>query len=194
MENVSQLVLALAGIVVAITLLVALGQLVAIRKALEALVKQGRMSAPPARPEEASGQILPSAEVAPAQTPPVYRPVIVSPPPPPAPVEPLRFEEAPEPVFPESGPAIVSPAQSPAPVQEMRFEEASQRVLPIEEAPEQVVVAAEAPAQTPPAYSPATVSAAMPAEPTRSRMPTIIGIVVLVFAIGFLVFVVLYTK
>jgi hypothetical protein len=193
MENVLQLVPALAGIVVAITLLVALSQLVAIRKALEALAKQGRMPAQPARPEAASGEILPSAEVAPAQTPPVYRPVIVSPPPPPAPVEPLRFEEAPEPVFPESGPAIVSPATSPA-VQRPPSKEASQRVLPIEEAPEQAVVAEEASAQTPPAYSAATFNAAPPAEPARSRMPTIIGIVVLVFAIGFLVFVVLYTK
>jgi hypothetical protein len=194
MENVLQLVLPLAGVVVAVTLLVALGQLVAIRKALEALVKQGRMPAQPARPEAASGQILASAEVAPAETPPVYRPVIVSPPPPPAPVEPLRFEEAPEPVFPESGPAIVSPATPPAPVQEVRFEEASQRVLPIEQAPEPAVIAGQAPGQIPPAYSPANVSAVPPAEPTRSRMPMIIGIVVLVFAIAALAFVVAYTK
>jgi hypothetical protein len=192
MENLLQLVLTLAGVVVAITLLVALGQLVAIRKALEALAKQGRMPAQPARSEAASGQIVPPAEVAAAQTPPAYRPAIVSPPPP-APVEPLRFEEVPEPVFPESATAIVSPATPPA-MQQTRFEEASQRVLPIEQAPEQSVVAEEAPAQTPPAYSPATVSAALPAEPTKSRMPTIIGIAVLVLAIAALVFVVLYTR
>jgi hypothetical protein len=194
MENVLQLVPMLAGVVIAIACLIALGQLVAIRKALEALVKQGQMPAHPARPAAVSSQSLPPAGVAATQTPPVYRPVVVSPPPPPVPVEPLRFEEAPEPVFPDSGPAIVSPASPSVTVQETRFEEASQRVLPIEQAPQPAVVAEEAPAQTSPAYSPATVSAAQPAEPTRSRMPTIIGIVVLVVAIGALVFVVLYTK
>jgi hypothetical protein len=192
MENLLQLVLTLAGVVVAVILAVALGQLVAIRKSLDALVRQGRMPAQPARPEEASGQIFSSPQAAPAQTPPVYRPVIVSPPPP-APVEPLRFEEVPEPVFPENATAIVSPPPSPT-VQQTRSEEASQRVLPIEQAPEPVAVAEEASAQTPPDHSSVAASAALPAEPTRSRMPTIIGIVVLVLAIAALVFVVLYTK
>jgi hypothetical protein len=192
MENVLQLVLTLAGVAVAVTLVIVASHLSAIRKSLEALAKQGPMPAQLARPEEASGQVLPPAEVAP-QTPPVYRPVIVSPSPPPAPVEPLRFEEVPEPVFPGSGPEIISPATPPA-MQQTRFEEASQRVVPIEQAPEPAVVAEEAAAQTPPAYSAATVTAVPPAEPARSRMPTIIGIVVLVVAIAALAFVVLYTK
>ena len=41
MENVLQLVLTLAGVVVAITLVVAVAHLSAIRKSLEALVQQG---------------------------------------------------------------------------------------------------------------------------------------------------------
>ena len=191
MENLLQLVLTLAVVVVAVTLLVALGQLLAIRKALEALVRQGRMPAQ-VQPAEVSGQILPSAETASSETPPIYRPVVVSSPPPaPAPVEPLRFEEVPEPAFPENATAIASPPSPPAPIQQTRSEEAAQRVLPIE-APRQVV--AETPAPSTPVYAATATSTAPPAEPTRSRLPIIIGIAFLVFAIGFLAFMVLYTK
>jgi hypothetical protein len=193
MENPVQLVLAASGVVIAIALLVALAYLSAIRKSLEALVTQSRVPLQPARSEAASGHILPLEEAPPAPTPPVSRPVLVSTPPPP-PTEPLRFEEAPEPVFAEPDPEIVSPPPAPAPAPAPRFEESAQRELPIEEVPKQVVATQQVPAPPPPAYSPAPVSAPPPAEPARSRMPTIIGIVVLVVAIAFLVFVVLYTK
>jgi len=187
MENVLQLVLTLAGVVVAITLVVAVAHLSAIRKSLEALVQQGRMPVQ-ARREEALGDVLPS-EPAPEQSWPASRPAVVSPPPPPpAPVERTRFA-GPEQVVPINRPAVINPPPPP-PVEQARFEEAPQQPR-MQEAPDQVPPTEEAE----PAYGPATVSPPLiPAEPKTSRLPVVIGIVVLVCAIGFLAFLVLYTK
>ncbi len=185
MENVLQLVLTLAGVVVAITLVVAVAHLSAIRKALETLVQQGRMPVQ-ARREEALGDVLPS-ERAPEQSWLASRPAVVSPPPA-APVERTRFA-APEQVVPINRPAVVNPPPPP-PVEQARFEEAPQQPR-MQEAPDQVLPTEEAE----PAYAPATVSPPLiPAEPKASRLPVLIGIVVLVCAIGFLAFLVLYTK
>src|SRR5271165_1689235 len=135
MENVFQLVLTLASVVVAIALVVALGHLSAIRKLLETLVAQRRMPAQQTRYEVASDQVQ-SPEEAPAQGPqPIYRPVIVSPAPAPVPVQQPRFEEARAQVMPPSTPAIVNLAP-PAPIQQTRFE-APEQAPPAEEIPPQ---------------------------------------------------------
>jgi hypothetical protein len=194
MENVLQLVLTLSVVVVAITVVVAVSHLSAIRKSLEELARQGRMPVQPARSEVASERAQ-TADEAPSQPQPIYRPVIVSPPPSPAPVQRARFVEVSEQAAPASRPAIVSPPQSVAPVEPTRFGEAREQVPLVEEIPEQAWPPREAADQTPPIFRPATVSPPpAPAEAGPSRMPTIIGIVVLVLAIAFLVFAVLYTK
>src|SRR5271166_2246815 len=165
MENVFQLVLTLASVVVAIALVVAVGHLSAIRKLLETLVAQRRMPAQQTRYEVASDQAQPPEE-APAQGPqPIYRPVIVSPPPAPAPVQQTRFE---------------APEQAP----------------PAEEIPPQRVPAEVASDWARPAESPATADLEPPAlvAPRTSRLPVVIGIIVLLGAIAFLAFLVIYTK
>lgn len=186
MGNVIQLVPALVGIVVAVILLVALLQLIAIRKSLETLVRQRQMPVRQPRFEEAPEQVLPAS-----------RPVIVSPPPPPpAPLRQPRFEEAPERVQPASRPVIVSPPPPPPePLQHTAFGEAPEQFVLTEEVAEPAQPGEEVP-QQPPAYRPATVSSPPPepAQPKTSHMATIIGIVVLVFAVGFLIFMIVYTK
>ena len=198
MENVFQLVLTLASVVVAIALVVALGHLSAIRKSLETLVAQRRMPAQQTRDEVASDQAQP-AEEAPAQDPPpIYRPVIVTPPPPPPPVpiQQTRFEAAREEVMPAGAPAIVSPPPPPVPVQKTRFEAASEQAPPAEEIPDQGLSAEVSSEWARPAESPETANLEppTPAAPRPSRLPVVIGIIVLLGAIGFLAFLVLYTK
>jgi len=194
MENVLQLVLALAVAVVAITLIVAVSHLSAIRKSLQELVRQGRMAVQPARSALAPEQTQGAEEVA-SQPQPIYRPVIVSPPPAPAPVERTRFEEVPEEAPARSRPMVVSPPPPPAPLEPTHFGEAPEPPLLDEEIPERALSPEEVADQTVPSDRPEKVNPSQPsAEAKPSRMPTIVGIVVLVLAIGFLVFVVLYTK
>src|SRR5271166_5476799 len=90
MGDVIQWAPALAGIVIAITLVVALFQLVAIRKLFERLLEQRQVPAAQPRAEVAPEQALWAEEV-PEPVLPDRRPEIVSPPPPP-PIGQPRFE------------------------------------------------------------------------------------------------------
>ncbi|MGO9519383.1 MAG: hypothetical protein ACLPND_20295 [Candidatus Korobacteraceae bacterium] len=194
MENVFQLVLTLASVVVAIALVVALGHLSAIRKLLETLVAQRRMPAQQTRYEVASDQAQPPEEAPAQDPPPIYRPVIVSPPAP-VPVQQPRFEEARAQVMPASAPAIVNPPPSPAPAQQTRFE-AAEQAPPAEEMTPEGLPAEVGSGWAGSAESPATADLEPPAlvAPRTSRLPVIIGIVVLLAAIAFLAFLVIYTK
>ncbi len=194
MENLLQLVLTLAVAVVAITLIVAVSHLSAIRKSLQELARQGRMAVQPARSALAPERTQAAEEVA-SQPQPIYRPVVVSPPPAPALIERTRFEEVPEEAPARSRPMVVSPPPPPPPLEPTHFGEAPEQPLLDEEIPERALSPEEVADQTVPSDRPEMVNPSQPsAEAKPSRLPTIIGIVVLVLAVGFLVFVVLYTK
>jgi hypothetical protein len=185
METVLQWVPVAAGVVIAVTLIVLAMQLGAIRRVLQALLEQRAMLAAPRR-EEAFVNRASWAEQAPEQPLPERRPERVHPPPPaPAPQE--R-------VMPASAPAITSQPPPPAPIEPMRFEDPPLEPPLPEGVAEQTASAYEA--EMPPAESAATASPQkpIPAEPKASRLPVVIGIVVLVCAIGFLAFLLLYTK
>ena len=132
------------------------------------------MAVQPARSALAPERTQAAEEVA-SQPQPIYRPVIVSPPP-------LRasrahaIEEVRTQAFGRKRP------ESPTPLLD-------------EEIPERALSPEEVADQTVPSDRREMVNPSQPsAEAKPSRMPTIIGIVVLVLAIGFLVFAVLYTK
>ena len=94
-----------------------------------------------------------------------------------------------------SRPPVVGPAPPP-PVQQTRFEEAPEQFVLTEKVAEQIQPAEEVSEQPLPEYRPATVSSPSP-DPTPakpSHMPTIIGIVVLAFAVAFLIFMIVHTK
>lgn len=190
MGNVIQWAPALVGIVIAITLVVALFQLVAIRKLLEKLLQQSRIPATQPRAGMASERALWTE--APEQASPERRLEIVSPPSPPQ----ARFEAAREQVMPAVAPAILSPPPPAAPVQQPRFGVVPEQAPSAEEIPDQGPPAEAVSDWARPAESPATADLEPPvlAAPRPSRLPVIIGIIVLLGAIGFLAFLVIYTK
>jgi hypothetical protein len=163
MTDIIQWLPALLGIILAVILLVAVLQLAAIRKSLEKLLEQRQMPAMQPRAELASERAL--------------------------------WTEAPEQASPERRLEIVSPPPPPAPIQP-RFEAASVQAPPAEEIPSQGLPAEVVPDTARPADSPATADLEPPAleSPRASRLPTVIGIIVLLGAIAFLAFLVLYTK
>jgi len=184
MSDVIQIVPALVGMLVAIILIIALFQLFAIRKSLERLVNQRQTPFQQAR-SDAEDQFLPAS-----------RGAMVSPPTAPPPIQQARFEEVAQQTPPVSRLAVAGPPPPPVPVQQMRREEVSGQLPLGEEAAEPTLRSKESSGEALPTYSTPTASPqpSAPTQPKVNRLPLLIGIVVMVFAVGFLIFMILHSK